>query len=720
MNLRTAVRGCLILAWCLAGCTTVEGPPAGNAAQPAAVAKDEPLIPRTVLFGNPQRAGLNISPDGTQISFLAPVDGVMNVWVAPRERPNDAKAVTHDKVRGVRNYSWAFTNQHILYTQDQGGDENWNVHAVDLASGGDRNLTPNPKVAARIVDVSDKFPDEIVVALNDRDPQHHDLHRINLRSGADTLLAQNPGKIGEAEVADMIVDSDYRLRFAVAALPSGGQEIFKPAAPSETTKATWESFTKIPFEDGMTTAVQGFDRSGQVLYLADSRDRNTSALFALDLGSGAKKLLAEDLRADLDDVLVQPREHTAQAAAFDFDRKRWKVLDPAVAGDLEYLKSVADGDFRVTSRSLDDKLWTVAYLLDDGPVRYYVYDRGRKKADFLFTNNPALEHQRLAKMHPVVIKSRDGLEMMCYYTLPADAGGGSSPMPRAQHPLPMVLSVHGGPWGRDTWGYDPFHQWFANRGYAVLSVNFRGSTGLGKAYTNAGNREWGGKMHDDLIDAVNWAVAQRIADPKRIAIMGGSYGGYATLVGLTFTPDVFACGVDVVGPSRLLTLMATIPPYWAPALAEFRARIGDNTTEEGKAFLESRSPLTYADRITKPLLIAQGANDPRVKQAEADQIVRAMQDKGIPVTYVLYSDEGHGFARPENRLSFSAVAEAFLAQCLGGRAEPIGSDFAGSTIDVRTGAGRIPGLAAKLAAIRSATPPTTRPALPAAGSGGTH
>ena len=342
------------------------------------------------------------------------------------------------------------------------------------------------------------------------------------------------------------------------------------------------------------------------------------------------------------------------------------------------------------SRTLNDDYWIAAYLLDDGPVRYYRYDRARKQAQFLFSNREALEGLPLAKVHPVVIKSRDGLDLVSYYMLPLEGDRDSPGHPSS--PLPMALLVHGGPWARDNWGYNPVYQLLANRGYAVLSVNFRGSTGFGKNFVNAANLEWAGKMHDDLVDAVQWAIEQKIADPQRVAILGGSYGGYATLAGLTFTPDTFACGVDIVGPSNLVTLLNTIPPYWEPQVELWANRVGDHRTEEGRAFLTERSPLTHVDRISKPLLIGQGANDPRVKQAESEQIVQAMQDKNIPVTYALYPDEGHGFARPENNLSFFAVTEAFLAGCLGGRHEPVGSDFEGSSITVPAGAEHIPGL----------------------------
>jgi dipeptidyl aminopeptidase/acylaminoacyl peptidase len=405
-------------------------------------------------------------------------------------------------------------------------------------------------------------------------------------------------------------------------------------------------------------------------------------------------LLAEDSRSDTSDFMIHPTEKNVQAVAFTYERKQWQVLDDAIADDLAYLRTVADGDVEVVSQTLDDRYWIICYIMDDGPVRYYLYDRDAQNAQFLFTGRKELEDAPLAKMHPVVIQSRDALNLVSYYTLPLGSDSNDDGVP--DEPLPMVLYVHGGPWGRDGWGYNSIHQWLANRGYAVLSVNFRASTGFGKAFVNAGDREWGHKMHNDLIDAVDWAIERGIADAKRVAIMGGSYGGYATLVGLTFTPEKFACGVDIVGPSNLVTLLETVPPYWKPQIELFTTRVGDHRTEEGREFLKKCSPLTYADRICRPLLIGQGANDPRVKQAESGQIVQAMQEKSIPVTYVLYPDEGHGFARPENRMSFSAVAEAFLSKCLGGRFEPIGSDLEGSNITVPIGVELVPGLAGAL------------------------
>jgi dipeptidyl aminopeptidase/acylaminoacyl peptidase len=430
--------------------------------------------------------------------------------------------------------------------------------------------------------------------------------------------------------------------------------------------------------------------------MKDSRGRNTSAVVAYNLDTRQGTLLAEDPQADAEDVVCHPTEKHVQAVSFVYERKRWQILDPAIEPDLTYLRTVADGEVEIASRTLDDKFWAVVYVVDNGPIRYYIYDRQQRAVSFLFTNRQALENQPLVKMHSAVIQSRDGLNLVLYYSLPPESNPNRDGIP--DRPLPMVFIPHGGPWGRDYWGHDPWHQWLANRGYAVLCVNFRSSTGLGKAFTNAGDRQWGGKIMEDQIDAVQWAIAQGIADPHKVAVVGGSFGGYSTLAGLTLYPETFACGVDLVGPSNLITLLESMPPYWKPVLEMFTTRVGDHRTEEGRALLTKHSPLTYVGRICRPLLIGQGANDPRVKQAESEQIVSAMQAKHIPVTYVLYPDEGHGFARPENNLSFYAIAEAFLAKCLDGRYEPIGDDFKGSSLQALTGVDDVPGLPKALAA----------------------
>ncbi len=643
------------------------------------------LISRDILFGNPEKAAARLSHDGKQLAFLAPVNDVLNVWVGPADKPSAAKPVTKDNLRGIRTYFWAYTNQHILYLQDTGGDENWHIYRVDLETGETKDLTPIEKVNAQIEEVSHKFPDEILVGLNNRDPEMHDIYRVSIETGERKLVQEN-----KEGFSGFMTDEDFRVRFASRYSPDGGRELLKPDG-----KGGWQDFMRIKMEDDMTTSAIGFDKTGQVLYLIDSRGRNTGALGQLDLKDDKEKFIAENDKADIGGVLMHPTEKTVDAVSFNYTETEWQIINPAYKADFDYLKTVEDGELDITSQSLDNQRWTVAFVKDDGPVKNYLYDRGpNRKATFLFSNRKELEGLPLVKMHPLVIKARDGLDLVSYLSLPP--GTDSDHDARPSEPVPMVLDVHGGPWVRDDWGYNPLHQWFANRGYAVLSVNYRGSTGFGKKFVNAGNREWSAKMHDDLVDAVEYCIKNKIADPKRVAIMGGSYGGYATLVGLTKTPELFACGVDIVGPSNLLTLLSTIPPYWKPAMQLFTDRVGDNSTEEGRKFLAERSPLTFVDQIKRPLLIGQGANDPRVKQAEADQIVHAMQDKKIPVTYVLFPDEGHGFARPPNRLAFNAVAEAFLAENLGGRFEPIGKAFYGSAIQVPVGADDVPGLDAAL------------------------
>jgi dipeptidyl aminopeptidase/acylaminoacyl peptidase len=658
-----------------------------NPAAHAAV-KDVPLIPRKAFFGNPEKAHARLSPDGKQLAFLAPLDGVLNIWVGPVKDIEKAMAVTKEKGRPIRGFSWTYTSKQILYSQDKDGDEDFHIYAVQLESGDIKDLTPIEKINAQIEGVSEKFPEEILVGINDRgERQYHDIYRINIATGEKKLVLENPGMAG------FLIDDDYRVRFAVDYTPDAGQVIMKPDDDGK-----WQEWIKISSTDAMTTSPAGFDKTGDILYMLDSRGRNTAALKSIDLKSGEEKLVAENAKADLSGVMAHPTEKTIQAVSFTYEKTEWQVIDKSIQPDLDYLKSVNDGELIVTSRTLDDKFWNVAFMQDDGPVKFYIYDRDAKKADYLFTSQPALEKLPLVKMHPVVIKSRDGLNLVSYLSLPKASDPENTGHPA--QPLPMILNVHGGPWARDDWGYDPEHQMFANRGYAVLSVNYRGSTGFGKEFINAANKEWAGKMHDDLIDAVKWAIEEKIAQKDKIAITGGSYGGYATLVGLTFTPEVFACGVDSVGPSNLISLMNNPPPYWMPFMPVMKERVGDWETEEGRKFLESRSPLFKADKIIKPLLICQGAKDPRVKQQEADQIVHAMNEKKIPVTYMLYPQEGHGLARPENRFAFYAVQEAFLAENLGGRFEPIGDAFDGAVLTVPSGAADVPGLEEGLKSVK--------------------
>jgi dipeptidyl aminopeptidase/acylaminoacyl peptidase len=657
--------------------------PAPVAAAPAGHPKND-LIPRAVIFGNPERANLQISPDGKQLSWLAPKDGVLNVWVAPAGKLDQARAITADTVRPIRQYFWAYTNKQILYLQDVGGDENFHVFRVDVADGKATDLTPFKGARAAIEAMSPRQPATLVVSINDRDPKVFDLYKVDLLTGKRTLIVQNNDGFAGFEI-----DHDLALRFAQKKLPDGSTQLHVPETKGGVT--TWKLFDTIPFEDADTTAVVGFAPNGKAAYLNDSRGRDTAALVSIDLATKKQTVIAEDPKADSSNVIIHPTKHTLQAVAFTYLKESWKVLDTSIQKDLTNLAKLDGGEVHLTSRTLDDKTWVVTTTSEQHPAHYYLWDRAKQKGSFLFAARPELEKQPLVKMTPVEIKARDGLTLVSYLSLPAaaDPDGDGKPNTAA----PMVLFVHGGPWARDNWGYHPIHQLLANRGYAVLSVNYRGSTGLGKKFLNAGNLQWAKAMHDDLLDAVAWATQQGVTAKDTVCIMGGSYGGYATLVGLAMTPDVFRCGVDLVGPSNLMTLLSTIPPYWAPAVATFHTRMGNPETAEGKALLLAASPLTHAAAIKRPLLIGQGANDPRVKQAESEQIVAAMKSHNLPVTYIVFPDEGHGFARPVNNTAFFGAAEAFLSAHLGGNYLPLTkAEVEASTMQVKDGKTGIPGL----------------------------
>jgi len=606
------------------------------------------LIPRTVLFGNPEKADPQVSPDASMLAYLAPLDGVLNVWVGALDG-KIFRPITRDSDRGVRVYFWAHDGRHVLYLQDVGGDENWRLYKVRLEDEVVEDLTPFENVQVQIVARDKRRPDELLLAINRRDTRFHDVYHLDLTTNALTLVAENPG-----DVLAWVADADFAVRCALTATEDGGSELRVRDTPTD----EWRRLVVWNPEDALTSAPLGFTLDGTSLYLTDSRNVNAGRLLTLELVSGRTEIIAEDPLYDVSDVVVHPDTKEIQMVAFTRARREWLVLDSGIRDDVAAVEALSDGEFDIHSRSHDDNTWIVEFIEDRHPVAYYAYDRASRTARFLFYTRPDLARYTLAPMEPVSFKTRDGLTIHGYLTLPVEASA---------EQLPLVLDVHGGPWHRDVWGYDPEAQWLANRGYASLQVNFRGSTGYGKVFLNAGNREWGGKMHDDLVDAVRWAVDRGIADPDRLAIYGGSYGGYAALVGATFTPDLFKCAVDIVGPSNLITFIETIPPYWTSYLAMLHDRVGNPATDAD--FLTARSPLTHVDRIAIPLLIAQGANDPRVKQAESEQIVAVMTEKGIDHEYLLFPDEGHGFAKPENRLMFYAAAERFLAKHLGGRHE---------------------------------------------------
>jgi len=655
------------------------------AALPAAAQTGVPLIPREKIFGNPTKAAGRLSPDGKWLSWIAPRDGVLNIHVAPAADPSAVRALTSETKRPIRQYFWSPDSRQILFINDKGGDENFLLYGVDVESGEQRTLTPFEKTRVQIINISNEVPDRILVGVNNRDPKWHDVHSLDLRTGKLTPVLINNGAY-----SSFLADEQLNVRIAAKSRPDGGTDYHRVA--SNAVEA--QPFEQVTLEDAQTTRPIGFTADGKTLYWLDSRGRDTAAAIAQNVAGGGKTVIAENAKADIGGAMANPRTGRIEAYAVNYLKNEWVPVGGAVKSDLDFLKSRLKGEISVTSRTEADDKWIVAVDPVTAPSSAHLYDRKAKTLTKLYTSRPELEGAPLAPMHPVEIRTRDGLNMVSYLTLPAgsDPDGDGRP----DKPVPLVLMVHGGPWGRDVYGYDAYAQWLANRGYAVLSANFRASTGFGKKFISAGDLQWGKKMQDDLGDAVDWAVGRGVATPDKVAIMGGSYGGYAVLAGLAFTPDKYACGVDIVGPSNLATLLGTIPPYWEALKAQFYKRMGDPGTPEGKAYQREVSPLYSADKIRRPLLIGQGANDPRVNVAESQQIVDALKAKDIPVTYVVFPDEGHGFARPQNNIAFNAVAENFLAKCLGGRAEPIGPALKASSAQVPYGAEFAPGLAEAL------------------------
>jgi dipeptidyl aminopeptidase/acylaminoacyl peptidase len=641
----------LALALSLSLSALAQTPPAATTA-PA-------LIPRDVLFGNPERAFPRLSPDGLKLAWLAPdKKNILQVWVKTVGKDDEA-IVTADKYRGIRSYNWAEDSNTLLYQQDSDGDENFHVYAVDLSTKNVRDLTPYQGIRAALEATSPKLPGRILVTMNLRNRKLFDVYRVDLKTGALELDTENPGDVGGWTATD-----DLFVKGAEATLDDGSTEV----RVRDSAKGPWRVLVKAPATESVE--LHDFSADGTLAYLVSSLGQDTSRVVQRSVKTGAEKVIAENAASDATQVFIHPVKHVVQAVSFDAGIPFWTVVDKSVQADFDALGKASKGAFTIISRDRADKTWLVGYTLDQGGVRYFRWDRASKTAQFMFSAQPKLDQAPLSPMVAIDFPARDGLRLHGYLTRPLNAKG----------PGPLVLFVHGGPWGRDFWGFNPWAQWLANRGYSVLQLNYRGSTGFGKAYLHAGDKEWGKKMHTDLLDGVDWAVKAGVADAKQVAIMGGSYGGYAALAGATFTPDVFRAAVDIVGPSNLLTLLATIPPYWKVLKYTFNVRLGNPDDAQDREYLHAVSPLFSVDRIRIPILIGQGANDPRVKVAESEQIVAAMEKKGLPVTYVLYPDEGHGFARPENRIDFNARAELFLQKYLGGRAEPLpGDKIPGST-----------------------------------------
>ncbi len=630
---------------------------------PAFAGQAPPLIPLDELFGNPVKASPQLSPDGTRISYLAPSDkGVVNVWVKTLGKDDDVQ-ITNETSRSIYTENlWAYDGKHYLHIQDVGGNEDFHVYSTDLETRIVRDLTPFQGIGVMDMEIDEGHPNEMLVGLNLRDPEAFDMYRVDLTTGAIVLDTRNPG-----DVFDWITDDAFRIRGALAMSAEDGSRILRVRDGAD---APWRDIAVWPF--GERGRAIGFTKDGKALWVKTSLGSDTTRLVKMDAATGKElQVVASSPKVDAGEVIVRPRTREVQAVSFNYLRNEWTVLDPSIRADFEALAKVRRGEFYIQSRDLADRSWIVMYRADDGPYAWYVWRREAKRADFLFVDQPALEKHTLARTEPKVIRSRDGLDLVSYLTLPPGAE------PKG---LPLLLDVHGGPDIRDDWRGDPEVQWLANRGYAVLQVNFRGSSGFGKRFENAGNGQWGAAMQDDLTDAVKWAIAEGIADPKKVCIYGGSYGGYAVLAGLAFTPDLYACGVDIVGPSNLKTLLESMPKEWGTTRKEMALMIGD--VERDEALNRRISPAFHADKVKVPLIIAQGANDPRVPIRESDQMVEAMRARGLPVTYVVYPDEGHGFARMENRLDFWGRVDEFLAKHLGGRSQPY-TKIEGTTAEQR-------------------------------------
>jgi dipeptidyl aminopeptidase/acylaminoacyl peptidase len=664
---------------------------AAPAANPLAPPRAEPsLLARSILFGNPDRADVKISPDGKLIGFLAPSQGIVTLSVGPAEDIAKAQPVAPDATNRVRSWWWAGSNR-ILFARDKDGDENGHLYVVDLAKKETKDLTPVDGIHTELVGLSPKRPREALIGLNDRDKKFEDVYLVDLSTGTRKLAQQNDGGYG-----GWLVDDDLRLRYAERQNPDGSTDIVRPGQG----KAPATSLLHVPVEDSLTVKGVDFDKSGDTLYLKDSRGRDTSALIALDTKSGKTTVIAEDPRADVGQILVHPATKAVEAVSFDYDRRTWNVVDSSVEGDFYYLQNFGEGTLLVTSRSLDEQRWIVAYADSEGPTLYYRYDRATDvpgnagKATFLFRSQDELEHAKLSATKPVVIKARDGLDLVSYLTLPYDQDPRDEGHPK--QPIPLVLLVHDGPGSRVTGEYSQEHQWLASRGYAVLSVNYRGSMGFGKRFVEAANLQWGARMQDDLMDGVRWAIDQKIADPSKVAIMGAGYGVYAALVGMTAGAEFFACGVDVGGPSNLVAFMGSAPP--SAHIEGLARRVGDWRTDGGKKLLTDRSPVAHAGAIKNALLIEQGKSDPRVAEADTARFVETLRAARVPVTYAVYPDEGRSLTHATNRMSFAVLAEVFLAQCLNGPYQPVGGDLAGSSLTVPVGAQYLRGLGETLGA----------------------
>lgn len=636
------------------------------------------LIPRSVLLKAPTYSEVQISPDGSQLAYLHPLGGILNVWIAPIDDPAAGVPLTRFDRRPPDSFQWSPDGRFILVMKDVGGEEHSQLWVASLPKGTVVNVTADPEVQTKIVKTSARHPGEVLVGLNIRDRRYRDIYRVNLETGERTEVYRNADNY-----IDVVADPDFNIRLGVRGNTDGSSTYFRlePAGRSE--------LMTIPLAALRNSRLLGLNGKGQLL-MFDSRQSDKAGLVSLDIATGVRRPMADAKRADIVEAIFDEKTNALLATREDPLVGEWTVRSPEVQTEFAAIATALKGPFRIAGQTPDNERWLLLETEPGRPDRYWWWNRKNRTTAALFSTRPELDHAALAKRIPVAIVSRDGLTLPSYLTLPTDTKLSADGMPAA--PVPLVLLAHGGPWLRDDLAFDAQHAWLADRGYAVLSVNFRGSGGFGSAFMAAGDKQWSGMMHNDMLDAVDWAIGKGITSRGSVAAMGLSYGGYSTLVSLSFTPDRFQCGVDLAGPSNLVRQVADMPVWWTWQRPQFVNRVGDPSTREGAADLMRRSPIVRVDAISKPLLVTNGANDPRIFPSQSEEIVDALKTRGKPVTYAFYPDEGHVYAKDATNISFAAVAEHFLAQCLGGRAEPYGRDLANSGLEIKTGASLVPGL----------------------------
>lgn len=638
------------------------------------------MLPRRLFFGNPRHARVKISPDGCQLAYLAEVNGVLNLWVASTSDPTSAVCVSTVR-RDILDYFWLYTSQHLAFFSDRAGEEEMALRCVDVAGRSTTLLTPVRGAQARLSAVSPQRPNEIAIEINDRNPEYHDVCVVDVATGAMRRVCDNDS------YSKIVVDSSLEPRLAIETNTDGSE-----TWSIRDGDGNWMAFDHVSQEDVLGTRVIGLDEDGMHIYLLDSRVGNTTAVVQVDPVHRRRLTLAHDTTSDVEAVKLNPLSKRPEAVAFNRYRRDWLAIVPDVASDFAQLTDRYFGDFDIGSATLDNKTWIVEVNSDHKPKTYELYNRMSKSVKHLFASRPGLRDEELTRTSPALITTRDGLELVSYVNRKRDTSG------RSGQPLGTIFLVHGGPWERHKFSYDAQRQWLADRGYTVVSVNFRGSTGFGKSFLNAGNFEWGGRMIDDLVDAAHWAIGEGLADPARIGLMGMSYGGYAGLMALSRPETPFACCVSLAAPPDLLDLLASLPEHWKHQITLFTKRVGDPSTPDGRALLRRHSPMTHVDEFCKPILLAHGVRDIRVNVDSVRRFAAALKQRDCPVTLLEYTDEGHGLVGQDNRLSYMAIVEAFFAKHLGGNREPFGLEIGAASLVVPIGVEHISNLDSVLSA----------------------